>query len=148
MLNKFCSRSTHIDDLKINTLRCLFFEDLGSAYESFANIFDDIDKFMIVGKFNNSKNQSKQINKTIGFIYTNIMKFKQNKHVKDGIFSDNFIDKVGCLIFSKNVIYHLNITGKTIGYARSFCNQKVTKNRKNRSALLLTSYLVLTFFSI
>ena len=135
MLNQFCSRNTHTGNLKIESLRHFFYEDLVSAYESFADIFDGIDEFKIVGKFNNGENQSKQINKIIGGVYTNIIKFKQNEHIKGEIFSDDFLDNVGCLIFSKNVIHHSHISGKIIGYAHGFYNQKVRENKKQISVI-------------
>lgn len=63
---------------------------MGSTYESFSDIFDDIDEFKIAGRFNNDKNQSKQISKIIGFVYKNITKFLNNEHLKGEIFSWQF----------------------------------------------------------
>ena len=82
LLNKFSNRSTDIDDLEIESLRYFFYEDRGSAYELFADLFDDIDEFKIVGRFNNNRNQSKEINKIVGFVYTNIMKLKNKRTCK------------------------------------------------------------------
>lgn len=85
---------------------------MGSTYESFSDIFDDIDEFKIVGRFNNDKNQSKQISGIIGFVYKNIIKFLKNEHVKGEYFSGNFLDNIGCVIFSKNVIHQYTHSGK------------------------------------
>ena len=81
LLNKFSNRSTDIDDLEIESLRYFFYEDRGSAYELFADLFDDIDEFKIIGGFNNDKNQSKEINKIFGFAYTSIMKLKKKMNM-------------------------------------------------------------------
>ena len=53
------------------------------------------------------------------------MKRRQNDLVMGGVFSANFLENVGCLSVSINVIHHLHITGEIICYVHSFCNQKV-----------------------
>ena len=50
------------------------------------------------------------------------------------------------MIFNRKVIHHLNITGKTIGYLHSFCNQKVRQNKNQISVIAHITCLVLIFF--
>ena len=64
------------------------------------------------------------------------MKFKTTNKVKGTIFSSNFVDNVSCLIYSKNFIHHLHITGDMIGYAHSFYNLKVKENKIQISVIV------------
>ena len=73
--------------------------------------------------------QDKQIDKIISFLFANVMKFKQNGLFKGGVFSTNFLENVRCLI------YHSHKTDEIIGYANSFCNQKVRENKNQISAI-------------
>ena len=52
------------------------------------------------------------------------------------------------MIFNRKVIHHLNITGKTIGYLHSFCNQKVRENKNQISVIAHITCLILIFFSL
>ena len=67
----------------------IFYEDLHSAYETFSNLFNDIDKFKTASKYVNIKKtkQDKQIDKIVGFVYANAIKFKQNDLVKHNVLS-------------------------------------------------------------
>ena len=67
----------------------IFYEDLNSAYETFSNLFDDINKFKTASKYVNIKKtkQDKQIDKIVGFVYANVIKFKQNDLVKHNALS-------------------------------------------------------------
>lgn len=84
--------------------------------------------------------QHKNINKIIGFVYTNIMKFPKNVFVNNGMFSNNFLENVCSIIFGIEVIHHPSITGKIIGYAHSFCNQKVRENKNQISVIAHTLF--------
>ena len=63
------------------------------------------------------------------------MKRRQNDLVMGGVFSANFLENVGCLSVSINVIHHLHITGEIICYVHSFCNQKVRQNKNQISVI-------------
>ena len=74
------------------------------------------------------------------------MKFLKNPliDVKDGIFSNDFLENFHDIIFEREVIHHSHITGQIIRDAHSFCNQKVREN-KNQISVIAHSYLVLNF---
>ena len=73
--------------------------------------------------------QNENRNTIIGFVCTNIMKFPKTTFVTDCVFSNNFFENVCKIIFGREVIHHLHITWQIIGYAHSFCNQKVRANK-------------------
>ena len=60
------------------------------------------------------------------------MKFPKNTFVTDGIFSNNFLENVRNTVFNRGVIHHSHITGEIVGYAHSFCNQKVREKKLNK----------------
>ena len=51
-----------------------------------------------------------------------------------------------CLIFSTNIIHHLHITGEIVGYANSFCNKKVRKNKNQISVIAHNLFFLIFFF--
>ena len=102
------------------TWKEFFTYDLNDEFEDTDEIYDAIDDFIVVkncGQYNN-------IDKIIGSVSSNIMKFKKAENVKSPIFSAIFIDNVKGLIDSKNMI-HSHVSGKIISYAHSYCNLKV-----------------------
>ena len=46
-----------------------------------------------------------------------------------------FLENVGNIFFSREVIHHSHITGEITGYAHSFCNQKVMENKNQMSVI-------------
>ena len=136
MLDKYGNRtisSSNVDG--IETLKRFFHEDLVD-YDDFSEVYEAIDDFKIIEKYGDyGRKKNVRINKIIGFTYANIMKFKTRNKVKGAIFSSNFLDNVSCLIYSKNVIHHLHITGDIIGCAHSFRNLKVRENKSQISVI-------------
>ena len=74
--------------------------------------------------------RNKNIIKIIGFFYTNITEFPKSTliAVNDSIFSNGFLENVPNIIFGREFIHHSHTTRKFIGYAHSFCNQKIREN--------------------
>ena len=96
------------------TWKEFFTYDLKDKFEDTDEVYDPIDDFVVVkycGEYNN-------IDKIIGSVILNIMKFKKAENVKSPIFSATFIDNVKGLINGKNMI-HSHISSKIIGYAHS-----------------------------
>ena len=60
--------------------------------------------------------------------------------------SKNFIDNIKGIINNKIHIYHSHISNKVIGYAHSFCNERVREN-KTKTTVLRLIFLGLIFFS-
>ena len=55
-----------------------------------------------------------------------MMKFPKNGLINDKIFSSLFVFNI---VFGREVIHHSHITGKIIGYAHNFYNQKVRESK-------------------
>ena len=103
-----------------------FFQyDLNDEFRHLGEIRDAIDKFKVVRKFG----KCDYIDKTISFVYTNIMNLKNSEKGKTLIFSGTFIDNFKGLMYSKTNIHHSHITGEIIGYSYSYCNLKVRQNK-------------------
>ena len=67
--------------------------------------------------------------KTIRFLYNNSMDFILTDKVKgDFLISDKFLSNMIAIVKSQTVIHHSHVTGKIIGYAHDFCNQKCKEN--------------------
>ena len=86
--------------------------------------------------------QIKNINKIIGFIYTNIIKFPKNGLLNYGIFLNFLLENVRNIIFGRAIIHHSHITGKIIGDTHNFRNQKV---RENRNQISLSAHNLFQF---
>ena len=59
--------------------------------------------------------------------------------------SKNFIDNIKGIINNKIHIYHSHISNKVIGYAHSFCNERV-REHKTKTTVLRLIFLGLIFF--
>ena len=59
--------------------------------------------------------------------------------------SKNFIDNIKGIINNKIYIYHSHISNEVIGYAHSFCNERVRENKTKTNVLHLI-FLGLIFF--
>ena len=116
-----------------------FSDTLNSKYDSFLKLYQDIEEFSI-NLTNVSRKISylyKSVNKIVFFFHTNVIKFPKNAliAVNDSIFSNGFPENVRDIIFGREVIHHSSITAKIIGYAHSFCNQKVRENKNQISVI-------------
>lgn len=78
--------------------------------------------------------------------YSLTSNLSQNKKIiSNGIFSNNVLEKLRNIIFEREVIHHSYITGKVIGYAHIFCNQKGRDN-KNQINVIACSMFGFDFF--
>ena len=67
--------------------------------------------------------------KAIGFLYSQSMKFLPTDKVKgDFPISGKFLSNMIAIIKNQVVLHHSHVTGKIIGYAHDFCNQKCREN--------------------
>ena len=123
---------------------------LDLKYDSFLELYQSIEEIVIksADTANKSKlNINRSINKIIGFVYVNIMKFPKNSLFEGHIFSSYFLENVYNLLFGREVFHHSDITGKIPGYAHDFCNQKVREN-KNHISVVAHNLFVFDFFSL
>ena len=67
--------------------------------------------------------------KTIGFLYSQSINFLPTDKVKgDFPVSDKFLSNMIAILRNQVVLHHSHVTGKIIGYAHDFCNQKCREN--------------------
>ena len=67
--------------------------------------------------------------KTIGFLYNHSMDFILTDKGKGAFpISDKFLSNMIAIVKNQTVIHHSHVTGKIIGYAHNFCNQKCKEN--------------------
>ena len=67
--------------------------------------------------------------KTIGLLYNHSMDFIPTDKVKgDFPISDKFLSNMIAIVKNQTVNHHSHVTGKIIGYAHDFCNQKCKEN--------------------
>ena len=124
--NKYYNKNSKIKFVNHVDMEIFLDEALNSQYDSFLDLCEAIHGFEIkTTVFNKKSYYNKNINKIIGAVYTNIMKFSKNTFVTDSIFSNFVLENVGNIIFNREVIHHLHITDKVISYVHRFCNQKV-----------------------
>ena len=72
--------------------------------------------------------------KILTFTYSELIKFESVCKNKGTPMSRNFIDKK-CIINNKIHIHHSDICNEVIGYARSFCSERVRENKTKTTAV-------------
>ena len=63
------------------------------------------------------------------FIYSELIKFQSTGKIKVVPMSKNFIGNIKGILNNKINIHHLHISNEVIGYAHSFCNERVRENK-------------------
>ena len=84
-----------------------------------------------IKKIKTSRDDEKKATKekAIGFLYRQSMKFLPTDKVKgDFPISGKFLSNMIAIIKNQVVLHHSHVTGKIIGYAHDFCNQKCRDN--------------------
>ena len=76
------------------------------------------------------------------------MEFPKNTFITNGVFSNNFLENVDEISFGRSVIHHSHITGKIIGYAHSFCYQKVRENKNQINVIAHKLFFLFDLFSL
>ena len=84
-----------------------------------------------IKKIKTSRDDDKKATKekTIGFLYSQSINFLPTDKVKgDFPISDKFLLNMIAILKNQLVLHHSHVTGKVIGYAHDFCNQKCRDN--------------------
>lgn len=74
MLNKYCNKNSNIEDVDHKVMKTILDTTLIFKYDSFLELYQDIEKFTVKSTIFNRKRcyQDKNINKIIGlFLYKN-----------------------------------------------------------------------------
>ena len=128
LLNNFTDFEDAVQDGEpreevINFIR----EDLCNVYDTFNSLREDIDKISVPKKpF--SRKQELFRDKTIAFLYSNLISFCITDKVKGIPILNNFISNMSAVLNDTKCIHHLHITGDIYSYAHTFCNEKVREN--------------------
>ena len=77
LLNKYYNKNSNIEDVDHDVMATILDKTLNLKYNSFLELYRDIEGFTVKSTDLGRKKiyQNKNINKIIGFVYTNIMKF-------------------------------------------------------------------------
>ena len=108
-------------------IRDFMVDNLNDMYDNFADLKTDIEKVIIAKKPFSYKSQLFS-EKIIAFLYSNMVKFCRNTKVKGIPISKKFIGNVSAILKDTYCIHHSHITGNILGYAHTFCNEKVREN--------------------
>lgn len=131
LLNNYYHKNSDIGNVNHGVMAAFLDEILNLKCNFFLELYQKIEdvhlKSTNLGRKRNY--QDKNINKNMGFAYTNIIKFPKDDLINNGIFSSLFIENVCNINFGREVIHHSHISSKIISYAHDFCNQKVRENR-------------------
>ena len=65
------------------------------------------------------------LDKIIAFLYSILVKFCKTNKTKGIPMPKNFIENLKGIMKNRTHVHHSHITDETIGYAHSYCNQKV-----------------------
>ena len=64
----------------------------------------------------------------VAYFYSNLIQFRTTNKVKGIPISHKFIPNIVAILDNKRCIHHSHISGDIVGYAHSFCNEKVREN--------------------
>ena len=110
-------------------------EDLNDKFASFEDIYRAINEQKIKERIFKNK-QINTVEKTIAFVYLNIMKIPDSDKIHGVPISSNFMTNVKNNLFNtKPNLHHSHITGEIYGYAHGFCNRKVRENKNTTSVI-------------
>ena len=66
--------------------------------------------------------------KVIAYLYTTSFNFLKTDKVNNPPISQNFLSNMTAILRHQNCVHHSHVTGEIIGYAHTFCNEKVREN--------------------
>ena len=95
-----------------------------------ANFIEIRDRISSVDRKNTPQSKISRITlKLYAFVYQKIMDFPQGKFDYETLTTQDLFVYVHKIINVKIHLNHLHITGKILGYAHDFCNEKVRENK-------------------
>ena len=80
------------------------------------------------------------------FIYSELIKFQSTGKIKVVPMSKNFIGNIKGILNNKINSHHLHISNEVIGYAHSFCNERVRENKTKTRVVLHNLFRFYFFF--
>ena len=95
-----------------------------------SEIDERIEKIKKKKKTSNNEDEGKATKeKTIAFLYNHSINSLPTDKVKgDFPISEKFLSNMIAIVRNQRVIHHSHVTGKILGYAHDFCNQKCKEN--------------------
>ena len=121
-----------------------FFEnELESFYSTVEELKEAIDAIVVKRK---TFAKVDFADKIISLIYSHLIKFERTNKTNGIPMSKNFVENLKGIMNNKIHIHHSHINGEIIGYAHSYCNQKVREN-KSKVSLIAHNILKFDFFS-
>ena len=102
-------------------------EDLCEVYETFNFLREDIGKISLPKK-PYAKKQETFKEKIVAFLYSNLIPFCMTDKIKGIPISRKFIANIIAILDNTRCIHHSHTTGDIIGYADTFCNERVREN--------------------
>ena len=111
-----------------------FFEnELGNFYSTVEKLKGAIDAIVVKKK---TFAKVDFTDKIISFIYSHLIKFERTNKINGIPMSKIFIEKLKGIMDNKIHIHHSHINGQIIGYAHSYCNQRVRENKSKVSVIV------------
>ena len=110
-------------------------------FESFSELFLKIENTEVKNTGWENRRDVKLV-KIIASVYFQVMDFLPNRFETKTFVTKNFFTSAKNLSFSSYNIHHSHVTGKIIGYAYFFCNQKV---RENQNAIPIIAHNLFSF---
>ena len=126
ILSVYYSMDSNIENIDHQSLQDVLDGDLNSEFISFEDLYEAINEQKIKESIFKTR-QIKTKEKTISFVYLNIMKVLDNDQIQGVPISKNFLTNVK--FNTKANLHHSHITGEIYGYTHGFCNRKVREIR-------------------
>ena len=126
ILSVYYSMDSNIENIDHQSLQDVVDGDLNSEFISFEDLYEAINEQKIKESIFKTR-QIKTKEKTISFVYLNIMKILDNDQIQGVPISKNFLTNVK--FNTKANLHHSHITGERYGYTHGFCNRKVREIR-------------------
>ena len=102
---------------------------------SFEDVYEAINEHKVKESVYKNK-QVKTVEKTISFVYLNLMKIPSNDQLEGVPICSNVLTNVKNLLFNtKPNLHHSHIAGEIFLYAHGFCNRKVKENKNTISVI-------------
>ena len=108
-----------------NEFKNFMMEDLENVYTTLPELKENIVHIAIPKR---SFIKIHFLDKIIAFIYSTLVKFCKTNKIKGIPMSKNSTENLKGIIKNRTDVHHSHITGKIIGYAHSYCNQKVRED--------------------
>ena len=94
-----------------------------------SEIHEIIEKIKKIKSSNNEDEGKATKEKTIAFLYNHSINFLPTDKIKgDFPISEKFLSNMIAIVRNQRFIHHSHVTGKILGYAHNFCNQKCKEN--------------------